>query len=433
MWFASYLPHFYFKSGIIDPIYNLFTFLGVYSLIRCRWDSRVGKRTSWKWVLVAGFFTGLAILTKGPVAFGIILLVILGHALFSGFRLPVRPGHLLLFIVLPLAVSAIWLGLQYVAGDTESARQFIHYQWRLFSNPASGHVGFPGYHLVMLLIGCFPASVLAFGVIGVKRSHRQTRADFAKWMHVLLVVVVLVFSLVQTKIVHYSSLAYYPITFLAALTVYRAYMGRRFNRGLKISLGITMGLAACGLLAVPFIMSLPEWLSGISGDAFTQAVLAADVKWSTGTYIPGVLLALLTVTTILLWVRRLRKAWIYVFLGTMCFVVMSSIFVFAPKVEEYAQRPAVNFFKQLEGKEAYVVCYRYKSYAHYFYAKVDYPWLDSWIPDDAGLLNDQIDKDVYISSRVDHADELRDRLDMEELGREGGFVFFRRARPGEAI
>lgn len=31
---GSILPHFYFKSGIIDPIFNLFIFLGIYQLAR---------------------------------------------------------------------------------------------------------------------------------------------------------------------------------------------------------------------------------------------------------------------------------------------------------------------------------------------------------------------------------------------------------------
>ena len=427
-WFASYLPHFYFKSGIIDPWYNLFTFLGLYFMIRLSWTRRVGKEGQWRWVVASGFFLGLAVLTKGPVALGLILLAFIGHMFVSKLKLPMSIGQFGVFMMTLCGVAALWLLTQYLMTGGGSVVEFVEYQYRLFSTPDGGHSGFPGFHVVMLLIGCFPASVLAFGVIGVKPSHRQTRADFAKWMHVLLIVVIVVFSIVQTKIVHYTSLAYYPVTFLAALTFYRVFMGRRFNRGLKISLATAMGVVSLVLLAVPFFMSHPQWLEGISNDPLTKTILMSDVQWSMWTYAPGVLLLMLTLATISLWLRRLRKAWVYVFLAAMPLVVASSIIVYAPKVEHYTQRPAIEFFKQLEGKDVDVICYKYKSYAHYFYAKVMPQEISSL--SDHDLLTAPIERDVYISARVDRADELRRRMDIEELGSGGGFVFFKRARPG---
>lgn len=427
VWLSSYLPHFYFKSGIIDPAYNLFTFLAIYSLIRCAWDHRVGKRRTWRWVFLAGLFTALAVLTKGPAVFAIVVLVVLGHTLVSRGRLPMPALHLGVYFAVAAAVTAVWLGIQFSAGETETIREFFAYQWRLIRTAEAGHDGFPGYHVLMLLFGAFPASVLAFGVIGVKRSHRQTRADFAKWMHVLLVVVILIFSIVKTKVVHYTSLAYFPITFLAALTLYRAFTGRRFNRGLKIGLATSMGVAALVLLLAPFIMSQREWVAGLTSDSFTQAVLLSEVKWSVWTYGPGLLLLGLTLVTISLWLRRLRKAWIYTFLAAMPLTVMISIIVFAPKVEHYMQRPAISFFKALEGKDVFLTTYGFKSYSDEFYAKVG---PGSVTVTGEEVLSGPITKDAYIVSRVDLAGELRGRTDIEELRSEGGFVFFRRPRPG---
>jgi 4-amino-4-deoxy-L-arabinose transferase-like glycosyltransferase len=37
-WAGSILPHFYFRSGIIDPWFNLLTFLGLYGFIKFRWQ-----------------------------------------------------------------------------------------------------------------------------------------------------------------------------------------------------------------------------------------------------------------------------------------------------------------------------------------------------------------------------------------------------------
>lgn len=36
-WLGSILPHLYFKSGIIDPWFNFFTFVGLYGFIEFRW------------------------------------------------------------------------------------------------------------------------------------------------------------------------------------------------------------------------------------------------------------------------------------------------------------------------------------------------------------------------------------------------------------
>src|SRR6185437_845836 len=65
---GSFLPHFYFKSGIIDPVFNLFIFLGIYSLAQLSTIEKARKDRRLRKAVVAGFFIGLAILTKGPVA-----------------------------------------------------------------------------------------------------------------------------------------------------------------------------------------------------------------------------------------------------------------------------------------------------------------------------------------------------------------------------
>ena len=79
------LPFIYFKSGIIDPWFNLFIFLGIYHFtlilghsLQSQWFDRINIRLS-------GFFIGLGIFTKGPVAllvFGLVGFVFLFFAVF---------------------------------------------------------------------------------------------------------------------------------------------------------------------------------------------------------------------------------------------------------------------------------------------------------------------------------------------------------------
>jgi hypothetical protein len=49
----------------------------------------------------------------------------------------------------------------------------------------------------------------------------MTRNDHRRWMVILFWVVLILFSIVKTKIVHYSSLCYFPLTYLAALQLER--------------------------------------------------------------------------------------------------------------------------------------------------------------------------------------------------------------------
>lgn len=77
-YFGTFLPHLYFKSGIIDPIFNLFTFLGLYYFIlfyykKQRYDLSLQKST-WYYLFWSGFWVALAMLTKGGVAYLILVL-----------------------------------------------------------------------------------------------------------------------------------------------------------------------------------------------------------------------------------------------------------------------------------------------------------------------------------------------------------------------
>ena len=68
---GSVLPFFYFKSGIIDPWFNLFIFLGIYFLMLYSFPVNQQKIRN---IILSAVFAGLAVLTKGPVGFLLIAL-----------------------------------------------------------------------------------------------------------------------------------------------------------------------------------------------------------------------------------------------------------------------------------------------------------------------------------------------------------------------
>ncbi|NDC42227.1 MAG: phospholipid carrier-dependent glycosyltransferase, partial [Chitinophagia bacterium] len=66
---CSWLPQFYFKTGIIDPTFNFLIFLAIYQLYLLKWGQQKLLHS-----ILAGLFLGLAVLTKGPVAILVVLL-----------------------------------------------------------------------------------------------------------------------------------------------------------------------------------------------------------------------------------------------------------------------------------------------------------------------------------------------------------------------
>ena len=79
---------------------------------------------------------------------------------------------------------------------------------------------------MVLLLGCFPASFFAVQEMLTPAAGDERQRDFRRWMLMLFWVVLVAFSLVQTKVVHYSSLGYFPLTYLAALQLERIVVGR---------------------------------------------------------------------------------------------------------------------------------------------------------------------------------------------------------------
>ncbi len=218
---GSFLPFLYFKSGIIDPWFNLFIFTALLRMIYFLEAERGEKR--WQDLILSGVLLGLANLTKGPVSvllFGLTLVVFWG---LHKFRLKIRWTEILAFVLVLAVVGGIWFILQAAMGNFHLIADFVRYQVQLLRTRDSGHGGFFAYHFIVLLAGVFPASVYALK--GFRRSYYDSNFQkrFKLWMILLFLVVLAVFTIVKTKIVHYSSLCYFPLTFLGAYVIPAAF------------------------------------------------------------------------------------------------------------------------------------------------------------------------------------------------------------------
>jgi hypothetical protein len=94
----------------------------------------------------------------------------------------------------------------------------------------------------------------------------------------------------------------------------------------------------------------------------------------------------------------------------------------------YSQNAEIEFCKTLQGKECYVVTSNFKSYAHYYYAKVQPPDNPKYT-DLKWLIYEDVDKDVYVVGKKPVEKHWRTVWTVRELGEKNGYVFFKRTVP----
>ncbi len=427
---GSLLPHFYFKSGIIDPWFNLFIFLSIYFLSLLANDEeflnkKKAKRLRFRYVLLSGLFAGLAILTKGPVAILLIGLTLLVFFLWNRAKKIISIFEIIVGMIVILIVTFFWYGFETIENGPFFIKRFIEYQIRLFQTEDAGHGGPFYYHFIVLLIGCFPASFFALKAVFTRAEDKVLAIDFKKWMMALLFVVLLIFSIVKTKILHYSSLAYFPLTFLAAQTIWNWSKDKVSLRLVfKLALGFVLILLSTAMIALPIVAGDKEFLFAIISekDLFARASIERGIVWADWEATYGLLILLAWSSVFVLWHFGKRYAGSFVLFATTVIYIQTSLYAFAPRIEEYAQGPAIEFYEQFQGTDTEVRVLGFKSYAHLFYTRKMPGNLDDKLTEES-YLKGELDAPVYFVSKVDRIEKYSDVDDLEELYRKGGFVF----------
>jgi 4-amino-4-deoxy-L-arabinose transferase-like glycosyltransferase len=417
---ASFLPHLYFKSGIIDPWFNLFIFCAIHSFFKHGATpkprvSHIGR---------SGLFLGLAVLTKGPVAFLITGLTILGFFILQKKTFKYKLPELIVSGIVALLIPIIWLGFGIAKYGMWWISEFLSYQWRLATTEDAGHGGFPFYHFVVLLFGCFPASALALNLKHIRQEDKNEK-QLRLLMICLLGVVLLIFSIVKTKILHYSSLAYFPITYLAAIAIdswRKENEIPKWNRGLLMTLGLCWSII---MILIPFAGNNSDLLKYIAkNDLNFMASLEANVNWPEYLYIPGI--ALLTMSIYFFHQTRSNKQFmvhLIAFISTCLLSIQFFITFFIPRIEQYTQHAAIKYFTQFAKKDVYIGTLYYKSYAPYFYAQLN---PKNSIRDSYRLIINGSDKPCFFVGKINSKEKI-----MKEYGnrllaidQKNGFVLY---------
>lgn len=429
MYLGAFTPHLYFKSGIIDPSFNLCIFLGIYFFFR----AKIEPKKSMPNTLLAGIFIGLAILTKGPVGGLIWGLTVFFYGISVRFKDYIKWKEILIFGISCLLVASIWFANELINNGFWFINEFITYQIRLFSTPDAGHGQPFYYHFVVVLIGCFPISIFAiraFSYNHAKIDNALTElTTFVPWMKTTFWVVMILFSIVTTKIVHYSSMAYFPVSFLAAKFLYdwlneRATWTKWGNFGL-LSIGFILSLV---LAAVPFVGMHTQEIIPYIKDPFAVKNLEAAVEWHIYEMFIGIAYFSVIVFAVVFLRKQSKKAFIYTLsLATaVCLFLFGAMIV--PKIERYTQGAAIDFYESKRGQDVYIHVLGFKSYAHLFYFQKPVSTVSAEKGEayEDWLLNGNVDKPVFFVTKFDRYEEYRNHPNLELIKEENGFVFLKR-------
>ena len=414
---GSFLPTFYFMSGIIDPLFNLLMFGSLIQLYQY-----YKNKQSLSSLINSSLLISLAVLTKGPVA---IILIGFSWFLFSIFNKEyhkIKFFHFLIFFVIGITPYFIWYTKAY-GGEANLVVDFIEYHIRLLTTEDAGHSGPWFYHFPVLLFGAFPASFFAFK--GFKKSDNDDHLINSLNL-LLLAVVLIVFSIVKTKILHYSSLAYFPLSFFAARGIERI-----TKENFRVGFRLITGFSIIVFVALVLFSGLPYYASDLADtvkDKFTADILRTEInpKISGGIASGGLLLGIIYLN----FTKDLKYS--ILFFLTTCTLTM---YMFSSNgselVASYTQRTPIEFFISKQKEDCYIEPLSYKTYAHFFYSNrrkentasgngMKYrDFLDK-------LLEGELKKPAYFVTKSTKFKKYTDKYNLEIIQQKNGWVFMKR-------
>jgi hypothetical protein len=452
---SALLPHLYFKSGLIDPWFNLFIFLSIYNCAGFL-NNPTGEKEVYR-ALLAGCFLGLAVLAKGPAALLIAGFTILAFHVWTRTTRRMLSIPLIAFTVSSLFVAGSWFIIEWLKGNGNIIREFIGYQVRLLETGDAGHSGPFYYHFIILLIGCFPSSLIFIASYLKYRELTPFQRLMRKVFICLFWTVLLIFSIAKTKIIHYSSLCYFPLTFVATIGLVQYFDRLDLRKWMKIVYWIIAGLFTVSFIAIGFTEQLKPLIlnSNLITDEFAKQNLQANVPWSGFEFLIGIVFFAGALFVFNALTKHNFRALITGLALNLLFIYLS-IAVVIPKVELYSQHAAIAFYKACAGRNCHVETHGFKSYAYIFYS--DRQKKDFTNPDQVAFIERQlddmekeghsrlpsfsisnmlwmeygnIDRPAFIVVKTPAEKELLNMTGMHKLYQKNGFSFFVRMPPAK--
>lgn len=403
---ASLLPHLYMKSGVIDPWFNLFFFVAICYIYKCSLQQR-----DWIDISIAGISLGLAILTKGTLALGILVPV---GAFVYYFRKRDRILYwwqLLLLLSMAVLIAFVWYGIVYYNHGFKAVLQIIKSQFLLFESGESFQWKGLYYHSFLLLMGCFPASIFLWDSFKQQNLIDKAKNDFVIWMRTILVFVLIWVSVLHTTNFLYSSICYLPLTFLSAYSLAKLETQQLPWRKTKVTIimiaGILLGII---IFLIPFFGNYQQFLTVNAKSEFWIDVLNnKDIKWYIWESIVGLLFIIAIIVAGSFIARRKYSLGTSILFISCVAMIQLSIYLFLPKIEKYIQQDTLSFVKEHPYPQAKVEPLFYKSYLPYFYGKVG---------------EEPTEKVYGISKIIDKDEVIKKHPKYKILKEKNGYVYY---------
>ncbi|TGM98862.1 ArnT family glycosyltransferase [Leptospira dzoumogneensis] len=216
---ASLLPLLLSRTAYIDHLFNTFILASVLSLYLYETKEKENFCSRIVWILSAAFFGGIAALTKGPLGLAIPLFIFgANRTLDRNFK--IRIFDFILFGIAAILVLSFYYLTNFILYGNEFLVQFFDFQKKLLTKSLESHTGPWFYHFIVMFIGFFPWTALLFPSAKNWRIFTDPKISrISRYFLVWLGVVLLIFSIVQTKLPHYSSSIYFPLSFFASYLI----------------------------------------------------------------------------------------------------------------------------------------------------------------------------------------------------------------------
>lgn len=360
---TSLLPLLLARTCYIDHWFNFFIGSGILGLLL---GEKFPKK-KWKYGLLAGVAMGIGVLTKGPLAIVIPGVAYVGMKVFSGELRKFPWGYTILVFFWGLLVASSWYLANLGVYGPDFLMGFVEFQRKLLTKPLESHHGPFFYHFIVAPIGLLPWTgfLLALTdekirkIFWAKEQNRKISLAFLSWIGFVLAI----FSIVQTKLPHYSSSIYLPLSFfIARILEYRE--RKEYELPKKATIGFFLGyffLVALFLL-VPAIVD-----ASLEKEWFREAIQNADPKGFGFTgYIPGIVLLLGFLLGIIVYPKKNQWFFFSVLLTMSSFLSLLS-FLWMPRVIEWNQSPQVELTEKAFQEGGEIILYKYLSFAPMYY------------------------------------------------------------------
>ncbi|MBF0280646.1 MAG: glycosyltransferase family 39 protein [SAR324 cluster bacterium] len=423
IYLTSFLPSIFARSAVIDHTFNLFIMLSTFSLYA--YDVRYKRFLSleknsrdtvlidhWMLLTIASISMGLGVLTKGPLA-GVIPLV--GYGFFKVIYPYPRISWLHFFFcgALSLSVALSWYIANWWVHGFKFIEDFIGFQMALFSKPLEGNERPFYYHFVVALVGIFPWTPFLFlfnpGHVPKEHPHlRPLLVISTAW----LVFVLVLFSIVTTKLPHYSASIYVPLSFVVAFC-----LERLIDKKLSVNRWIVGFFLMLGTLFSVLLLLFPTLMD----NHFIKQGIVFEIQWLKSYYLPGIGFFLgIVVACILFWRRRIWfAAWVTAL--AMFFGTQGVWRVHVPVYLQYVQKPLLDLVQEAHIKNGKVVFYRLVSFAALFYGKRPIEMLHTYkFPGHPQILNSKQEQDLFVITERKHKKSLKNDHPLVQFSQDLG-------------